>query len=123
MALEFSLKRVVGLFLASALTLNASPSLSKAAGSASASAPQSEADSQSAKRRCQKVIQQDSQQLKREKCAPIAQVESKGARLGVVLPLVALTVAAAGATVAASNRKNCGKGNNSQNNGNCPASP
>ena len=123
MAFKFSFKRVVGLMLASALTVNASPSLSKAAGPKTASNSQSESVSQSSKRRCKKVSQQDSQHRKKKKCVVAALAEPKAAQHIGVLPFVAITAIAAGAAVAATNSKNCGKGNNSQNKGNCPASP
>lgn len=115
MALKISLKRAAGLMLASAMMLNANPSLSKAAVPESASAPQSQSSTQ----RCKKV----SQQRKSKKCVPAALAEPKAARLSGILPFVAITVIAAGVTVAGHNSKNCGKGSNSQNNGNCPASP
>ena len=117
MTFEISLKPVLGLMLASAMTLNASPSFSKAATPESASAPKA----QSSKLRCKKV----GDQLKSRKCVPIAQAEPKVARSNGFLPFLAIPAVVGSAAVAAAvtNSKNCGKGNNSQNNGNCPASP
>lgn len=63
--------------------------------------------------------------LRDRKCDVVAQAEPKIAKSNAffpfgVTPIVALTAATA---AAATNQKNCGKGSNSQNNGNCPASP
>ena len=63
--------------------------------------------------------------LRDRKCDVVAQAEPKIAKSNAFFPFgatpfVALTAATA---AAAANQKNCGKGNNSQNNGNCPASP
>ena len=116
MALGISLKPVMGLMLASALALNASPSFAKGAAPGSASVPAP----QSTKLRCKKVADQ----LKSRKCVPVAQAEPKVAKTNGLLPFLPLPIIAGTAAVAAAaNSKNCGKGNNSQNNGNCPASP
>lgn len=116
MALGFSLKPVLGLMLATAMTLNASPSFAKGAAPEAASAPKA----QSPKLRCKK----GGDPLNPKKCVPVAQAEPKVAKSNGLLPFLPLPIIAGTAAVAAAaNSKNCGKGNNSQNNGNCPASP
>lgn len=117
MALGISMKPVVCLMFASALALNAGPSFAKAATPESADASQV----QTAKLRCKKIT--DPRQAK--KCAAIAQAEPKVARANGFLPFLAIpaVVGSAAVAAAAANGKNCGKGSNGQNNGNCPASP
>lgn len=63
--------------------------------------------------------------LRDRKCNAIAQAEPNVAKSNSFLPFGVTLIAAltAATAAAAANQKNCGKGNNSQNNGNCPASP
>ena len=116
MALVISLRLAIGLMLVPAVTLNASPSFSKGAAPEAASAPKP----QSPKLRCKK----GGDSLNPKKCVPITQAEPKVAQTNGFLPLLSIPIIAGSAAVAAAiNSKNCGKGNNSQNNGNCSASP
>ena len=63
--------------------------------------------------------------LRDRKCNAIAQAEPNVAKSNSFFPFGVAPIAAvtAATAAAAANQKNCGKGNNSQNNGNCPASP
>lgn len=63
--------------------------------------------------------------LRDRKCDAVAQAEPKIAKSNAFFPFGATPIAAltAATAAAATNQKNCGKGSNSQNNGNCPGSP
>ena len=112
-----SLKTLVGMMLGSAVVLGAAPAAAQAAAPGTAATVPAATN----KLRCKKV--RDS--LENRKCIPISQAEPAVARSNGFLPFLAIpaVVGSAAVAAAAANGKNCGKGNNSQNNGNCPASP
>ena len=112
-----SIKTMVGMMLGSALVLGAAPAAAQAAAPGTAATVPATTN----KLRCKKV----SDSRKKRKCILILPAEPAVARSNGFLPFLAspAVVGSAAVAAAAANSKNCGKGNNSQNNGNCPASP
>ena len=113
-----ALRLMIGLALSATLALDATAGLAK-----NAPAPATKVEDAD-KKACRKVDDK-LKTAENKKCAIVAQAEPKVARTNGFLQLIAVPFVAGSAVVAAaiSNQKNCGKGNNSQNNGNCPASP
>ena len=111
------MKTMVGMMLGSALVLGAAPAAAQAAAPGTAVSVPAATN----KLRCKNV---GNPRYKR-RCIPILPAEPAVARSNGFLPFVAIpaVVGSAAVAAAAANSKNCGKGNNSQNNGNCPASP